>query len=109
MTLQPAAILATGILAVVASSMNVPRAGIDYREGAPFIIAKGDVTSKAGPLVATAYGCANVYQGTKFLGQFGGFGYLTQGPIYVPRGYSIANCPVSSSNPGFPISGHEGT
>jgi hypothetical protein len=109
MTLQPAAVLVTGILAVIAS-INVPRAGIGDREGAPFILPQGGaISSKAGPLVATAYICANLYKGTKFVGTFGYYAGNYAGPIYVPRGYSIATCPPSGSTPSFAISGYEGT
>jgi hypothetical protein len=109
MTFQPATAIAAGILAVVASVGNMPRAGIGDREGAPFILAQGAVSSKAGPLVATAYLCANLYKGTRFVSQFGYYSYLYNGPIYVPRGYSIATCPPSGSAPSFAISGYEGT
>lgn len=55
MTLSPATALAAGGLAVVASIVNVPRAGTADREGAPFILSQGGgISSKDGPLVATA-------------------------------------------------------
>jgi hypothetical protein len=106
MTLSPATALAAGVLAVVASIMNGPRAGIADREGAPFVLQGGVVASKDGPLVATAYACARVYQGTKLVldGNIAGF----VGPIYVPRGYTIVNCSSLGGSPVSAISGHEG-
>ena len=92
---------------MVASTLSMPRPGITEPEGAAFILAQGTASSKAGPLVATAYQCALVFKGLKLVGQFGydtGF-YL--GPIYVPRGDTLSTCPPSGSNPSPAISGHE--
>jgi hypothetical protein len=107
MTLQPATALAAGILAVVASVVNVPRAGVGDREGAPFILPQGVLASKNGPLVATGYGCAKVYRGTQLVLDASLTAFL--GPIYVPAGYTITNCayPNSPSMPIYPVSGHE--
>jgi hypothetical protein len=110
MTLQPVAVLGTAAVAVVTSfTPNIAR---DSREGAPFILPQGVISSKDGPLTVTAYGCVNVYKGTKLVASFPYYAGNGAGNVFVPRGYSITNCSPQPSQPSYPIaavSGYEGT
>lgn len=98
MTLNPVVLTIT-TLAVVGSFFNTSPTRQGQADKRPFLIAGNDTSPHQGPLVATSYECAEVLKGSVVVilyrtsGSQSFSGY--SGPMYVPAGYSIVNCPSS--------------